>query len=25
LRNAATEAIKKIDPDAYAKIGMPDK
>ncbi|HEY1859328.1 MAG TPA: HEAT repeat domain-containing protein, partial [Gemmataceae bacterium] len=25
LRNAATEAIKKIDPDAYAKIGMLDK
>jgi HEAT repeat protein len=25
VRNAATEAIKKIDPDAYAKIGMPEK
>jgi HEAT repeat protein len=25
LRNAATEAIKKIDPEAFAKIGMPEK
>jgi HEAT repeat protein len=25
LRNAATEAIKKIDSNAYAKIGTPDK
>jgi HEAT repeat protein len=25
LRNAATEAIKKIDPEAFAKIGKPEK
>jgi HEAT repeat protein len=25
LRNAATEAIKKIDPEAFAKIGLPEK